>query len=433
MTKTDISAKRNEDLVRMLCLLNYLEQEDRPQEELARLLKTEERQIEREILLLQNAGFPIVKDTPSNKWRLVSNYRVPKIDFSHTEILSLILLFRKYGTKIKEPVFSSIINAILKLASLLSPDFLNLVIKTSQFHFLDDPSDIKEKIPVNSEDLLDPESANDFGQLNPGSPLALDLNLDLEDNEENEMEDQEDKEVKENFRKFSENDSETDSVFNTKPKSFFINNPFANDNFNFNFNFKSRSESLTDPMNVLLKSIEENRTIQIIYKSPLDPVSIQTIVYPYMLFYARSWYLIGYSSLYHEIRTFKVNRIETCTLGKESFQLPPNFSLEKYFGNAWNMIRKEGEDYDVIIQFSKKVAQNVSEIKWHKTQENRFLPDGRVELRFHVSGLDEILWWILGYGAEAKVIQPEELQLKIKDHIQRMKEIYIEKQPPLNP
>lgn len=396
MTKTDNSSKRNEDLVRMICLLNYLEQEDCPQKELAQLLKTENRQIEREILLLQNAGFPIVKDPDSNKWRLVSNYRVPKVDFSHTEILSLILLFKKYGSKIEAPVFSPILKAVLKLASLLSPDFFSLVAKTNSCHFIDAPSDIKEKLPNPSEDLLNliepPEDSF------PNSPLE------------------------ENDNNLSKPELNSDS-FNAKPKSHFIKN-ISSDN---GLNFKFSNESINDPMNILLKSIEEKRTVQIVYKSPLDPIPIQTVVYPYMLFYARSWYIIGYSSLYHEIRTFKVNRIESCSPGKENFQIPSNFSLETYFGNAWNMIRKEGEDYDIIIQFSQKVAQNVSEIKWHKSQENRFLPDGKVELRFHVSGLDEILWWILGYGAEAKVIQPEELQIKIKDHINRMKEIYIEK------
>ena len=40
------------------------------------------------------------------------------------------------------------------------------------------------------------------------------------------------------------------------------------------------------------------------------------------------------------------------------------------------------------------------------------------------SGLNEISWWVLGYGAEAEVVQPPELREILKKHIARMSEIY---------
>ncbi len=338
MKKTDIF-KRNEDLVRMLCLLNYLDKEPRSQEDLSKLLRKNFEQIEREIILLQNAGFPIVKDAETDKWRLVSNYGVPKIDFTPKEVLSLILLFKKYGQYMEEPLFSSTLNAVLKLASQLSPDFFEMVVRTDRIKFFNTPIDY---LYQTESDIVSEE-------------------------------------VKENS---------------------------------------------ADRMSLLLKAIEEKRTIRILYQPPVESSPLQTTVNPYTLFFTRSWYLIGYSSLFHEIRTFKVNRIEECVLEETTFQLPLNFSLENYFGNAWNMIRRPGDDYEVVVRFSSKSARNVSEIKWHKTQEVHFLEDGSVELQFLISGLDEIIWWVLGYGSEAKVIKPKELQLKIQEHVHRMKETY---------
>ena len=70
------------------------------------------------------------------------------------------------------------------------------------------------------------------------------------------------------------------------------------------------------------------------------------------------------------------------------------------------------------------VANNVAETRWHPTQENRPLPDGSLEVRFQVSGLKEILYWILGYGAEVEVLEPAELREMVADHVRRMTSYY---------
>ena len=62
------------------------------------------------------------------------------------------------------------------------------------------------------------------------------------------------------------------------------------------------------------------------------------------------------------------------------------------------------------IEFTKEAAALVTETHWHKTQEVKRLPNGRAVLSFTVDGLDEILWWVLGWSGRAKVIRPERLR-----------------------
>ena len=62
------------------------------------------------------------------------------------------------------------------------------------------------------------------------------------------------------------------------------------------------------------------------------------------------------------------------------------------------------------IEFKPDAAVLVTETKWHKTQETKRLPDGRAVLSFKVDGLDEILWWVLGWSGRAKVIKPQKLR-----------------------
>ncbi len=100
--------------------------------------------------------------------------------------------------------------------------------------------------------------------------------------------------------------------------------------------------------------------------------------------------------------------------------MPRAFSLDNYLGNAWHMIREKGRDREVVVRFSRMVAQNVAEVKWHKTQQIELHDDGTADFRVTVSGLNEISWWILGYGDQAEVLEPPELRQLIADRAKRM-------------
>jgi proteasome accessory factor B len=78
----------------------------------------------------------------------------------------------------------------------------------------------------------------------------------------------------------------------------------------------------------------------------------------------------------------------------------------------------------VVIHFDREVAHPVAEVNWHRTQETEFLLDGRLEFRVAVDGLEEISWWILGYGDRAVVIQPPELRDLIRTHAENLVRIY---------
>ena len=121
---------------------------------------------------------------------------------------------------------------------------------------------------------------------------------------------------------------------------------------------------------------------------------------------------------------FHIGRIEEIQVTDERFENPKSFSLERFLGNAWSLIPEPGPDSEVKIRFSPLVAQNVSEVRWHKTQQITKNEDGSIVFRVCVSGLNEISWWILGYGKEAEVLKPPELRDIMRKHINEMNRIY---------
>jgi proteasome accessory factor B len=138
-----------------------------------------------------------------------------------------------------------------------------------------------------------------------------------------------------------------------------------------------------------------------------------------MLFSRRSWYVIGRSAMHREVRTFNVGRIQSLDLLDEEFHVPRGFNIQRYLGNAWHLI-PDGPDVDVVVRFSPLVARNVGEVVWHRTQQTTWQEDGSLEFQVRVAGIREISWWILGYGKEAEVVEPESLRTLIATHAKGM-------------
>ncbi len=193
--------------------------------------------------------------------------------------------------------------------------------------------------------------------------------------------------------------------------------------------------SLDDTFHTLRQAIERQRKVAIRYESLYDAgnktptgKTINTTLSPYrIVFIHRAWYVIGQSSYHKQIRTFKLSRITQANLLDELFAARPDFSLEEYFGNAWVMI-PEGKKYNIELIFSPKVARNVAEVNWHKTQTCEFLEDGSLKFSINVDGLTEISWWILGYGDNVRVAKPAKLAKMIKQTAENMIKLYDKKE-----
>ncbi len=70
--------------------------------------------------------------------------------------------------------------------------------------------------------------------------------------------------------------------------------------------------------------------------------------------------------------------------------VPDDFGLSTYFGNAWNVYRGENT-YEVKIQFTVVEAEVVTKTVWHKTQEVTQQSIGRVTLKVIFEGLHGIV------------------------------------------
>ena len=178
-------------------------------------------------------------------------------------------------------------------------------------------------------------------------------------------------------------------------------------------------EGVADVYVLMLNAIGRRRALRCMYESagrrdrPQDGGIF--IFRPYCLFWGqRAWYAVGHHARHDAIRLLKLNRFARVEPTQTPYAIPDDFSLDKYFGKAWRMIRGN-RLYQVELHFDAQFAETVSDTHWHDTQECEWLDDGSMLMRFEVAGLDEIVWWILSMGPHCVVRRPKELALRVRD------------------
>lgn len=182
--------------------------------------------------------------------------------------------------------------------------------------------------------------------------------------------------------------------------------------------------AVEDRILFLQRAIAARIRIDIVYESLSPRETVSTVVHPYRVVHAqRGWYLIAYSEQHGGTRLFKIERFQRMTPTSATFRMDPEFSVEKHFGRAWSVIRGE-QTHRVRVRFSSLVARNVAEVQWHATQRVLNCADGSVLFTAEVDGLREVLWWILGYGDEAEVLEPRELRDMVRQRAKRMVALY---------
>ena len=175
----------------------------------------------------------------------------------------------------------------------------------------------------------------------------------------------------------------------------------------------------------LMVAIEDRRAVFITYQSLRATESVTYDIYPYGLTYHRgSLYLVGHAPQHDAIRHWKVDRIEEVKLEELRFNQPEDFNLAEHFAKSFGVFHGEGNVH-IVVSFLPSVARYVQESIWHTSQKLTKEKDGGVLAEFDLGDTEEIMRWIMSFGKNAVVIQPEELKDKIQKELHALLAIYV--------
>lgn len=188
-----------------------------------------------------------------------------------------------------------------------------------------------------------------------------------------------------------------------------------------------------DDFALIDQAVRNRVKVSMVYKSSSRQAVTERIVHPYRIHYDQgsgTWYLIAFCEYRNEVRTFVICRIQHLRLTDDRFSVPVTFIIDHYLQQAFNLT-SGGADYDDVIHFTPYQSQWIREHRWHSTQQIEEREDGSITLHMKVSALDAVKRWVMRYGKEAEVVEPEELRDMIREEIMGMGEVYGEKTLPL--
>ncbi len=175
-------------------------------------------------------------------------------------------------------------------------------------------------------------------------------------------------------------------------------------------------ESLTDAM-------LQKKTCRIKYHSFFDNAIKEFKADPLYFFEnGGGLYIFVNAAAFKKVITLAVERIQNLEVTDFTFEHPKGFNPEENLNTAFRIIWDD--PVKAKIWFSKDQARYIKERKWAKEQRIIENKDGSIILEMKTSGFYDVKRWVLSYGADAKVIEPEKLRKEIIKELETAKGSY---------
>jgi len=175
----------------------------------------------------------------------------------------------------------------------------------------------------------------------------------------------------------------------------------------------------------IVRALFEDQPLHITYSSPYSGTITERTIQPlHLMHYMGSWHLLAWCASREALRDFALARIQSVesvdTLVHVPRDLPPIKALtRRHFG-----IMQGKNATMVTLHFSSHVAPRICEQIWHPEQQIRQEPDGSLLLSFPTADFRELTRNILSHGAEVRVVEPPELEILVREEIEKMNRIY---------
>ena len=148
------------------------------------------------------------------------------------------------------------------------------------------------------------------------------------------------------------------------------------------------------------------------------------VVHPYLVRWLRGeWFLIAWDEGRAKPLCFNIARITQLETLSVPFVMSPTFDPDVF---VRTMFSAEAGDqvHRICVWFDAYQARYINERDWHPEEHKQPLPDGALILNFPASGLQEVARWVLGYGCHARVLEPPELVMMVREHLVAMLPLY---------
>jgi len=174
----------------------------------------------------------------------------------------------------------------------------------------------------------------------------------------------------------------------------------------------------------VIQSYVYRRKVLVTYH-PLNGKPFETRFAPYLLepsLTGHTTYVLGWSDIVQDLRTFKMERITEAQLLREEYTIPADFPGLEILRNAWSIFH--GIDTQCVrLRFTPRVARRVRETQWHDSQ--HLESDGaHLIMTIEVADTTDLKPWIRSWGADCEVLAPAELRNEMLGETRALMRLY---------
>lgn len=170
--------------------------------------------------------------------------------------------------------------------------------------------------------------------------------------------------------------------------------------------------------------------IKMVYK-PLGEKAFETVFETYLIepsLVGAATYIIGKSSIdkgQREHSEYKLGRIQSVEKTNEDYTVPGKYQNLDVMRDAWSVIGGEAK-VEVKLRFAPSAVERIEETKWHAREQTFPDPEKPGWLRWEatVPNILDMIPWVMGWGAQVEVIEPQWLFDKVKKEARELAALY---------
>lgn len=173
----------------------------------------------------------------------------------------------------------------------------------------------------------------------------------------------------------------------------------------------------------IIQAILDQKAIQAVYHTQYRNETTERKIDPYYLVPRdQRFYLIGYCHQKQAIRTFRISRFQRVEITGESFD-KSKFNIKQYLKNTWSIDRGE-KNTRFVVRFSPEVARYIKEEELFVHPRMVDEKDGSLLFEVTINNEKEFLKWVLQYGPDAEILEPQSVRAQMKERLNRWVELY---------
>ena len=174
---------------------------------------------------------------------------------------------------------------------------------------------------------------------------------------------------------------------------------------------------------VIIRPIRTNHRLRIGYKK-FEADGYEKVVCPYALkLFRQRWYLLALNDL-DQMRIYALDRMTMAQMTDETFEMPVDFSAQKYFSEYFGVLTTDTPMAHVIVRAHKWMPNYLRTLPLHHSQRELESTPDYTDFSFDIRPTSDFLGELLRHSEGIEVLQPPDLREKMRQMIAEMLKKY---------